>query len=432
MPRFRVLLPAGFGLLLLACNSGTSPVAPEGTLFTISAHPSKIAPFGTSEIRVVALHESGVPIRTGTEVRFTATNGSIDPVAKTDRDGVARATFKSDGRGPTATVEASSGAQGLGESAAISTEITIEAAELVAMFGTTVSGLNVKFEDQSQGTPTEWEWTFGDGATSTDPNPLHTYKEAGNYVVSLRVSNPDATDTTTQNVAVRGALAAFSFTRNGLEVEFTDESSPDPIAWEWTFGDGGSSGQQNPTHTYAAAGSYRVRLNVITQDSGSDRAARTVDVVEAIARFSFTADGLRVFFTDESSPTPASWDWEFGDGGSSSQQNPVNDYGQAGSYRVTLRVETAEAGEAVTQRLIEVAEVPSASFTVKSQTGLTVIFEDASTGEPTSWRWSFGDGGSSREQDPAHTYAAAGTYTVSLRVRNAAGSDTETQFVTVP
>jgi len=149
---------------------------------------------------------------------------------------------------------------------------------------------------------------------------------------------------------------------------------------------------------------------------------------------------LTVQFTDASSGSPTSWSWDFGDGvGTSTAQNPSYTYDAAGTYTVTLTATNAYGSDAVTKTdyITVTAPVPVADFAGDPTSGnapLTVQFTDTSTNSPTSWSWDFGDGvGSSTAQNPAYTYDAAGTYTVSLTVTNAHGSDTETKldYITV-
>ncbi|KAF5036268.1 PKD domain protein [anaerobic digester metagenome] len=149
-----------------------------------------------------------------------------------------------------------------------------------------------------------------------------------------------------------------------------------------------------------------------------------------------------VQLTDTSTNVPTSWAWTFGDGETSTLQNPSHTYVAAGTYTVTLTATNAGGSDTETKvGYVTVTELqpPTAAFSANVTTGtapLAVQFTDASTNEPTSWSWTFGDGGTSMLQSPGHTYAAAGTYTVSLTATNAAGSDAETKTgyitVTVP
>ncbi|MBD3163252.1 MAG: PKD domain-containing protein [Candidatus Eisenbacteria bacterium] len=141
---------------------------------------------------------------------------------------------------------------------------------------------------------------------------------------------------------------------------------------------------------------------------------------------------LTVTFTDQSTGEIASWDWDFGDGGTSTAQNPTHDYTAPGDYTVTLTV-TGPGGSDTEPKIdyISVGTVPVADFTGTPLSGtapLTVQFTDATTGNPTSWDWDFGDGGTETDANPSHTYASEGDYTVTLTASNACGSDDEVKL----
>jgi PKD repeat protein len=139
---------------------------------------------------------------------------------------------------------------------------------------------------------------------------------------------------------------------------------------------------------------------------------------------------LTVQFTDTSANSPTSWSWNFGDGNTSTVENPSFTYTTAGTYSVTLSASNAAGATVDTQSgLITVNTAttpPVADFTQSVSSGtnpLTVQFTDDSTNSPTSWSWSFGDGNTSTAENPSYIYATAGSYTVSLTATNAGGSN---------
>jgi PKD repeat protein len=158
------------------------------------------------------------------------------------------------------------------------------------------------------------------------------------------------------------------------------------------------------------------------------------------AGFTWSATGLTVDFTDASSDpdgTVVEWSWDFGDGGTSTAQNPSHTYGAAGDYPVTLTATDNEGATSTATQTVSVSasnQAPTASFT-RSATALTVDFTDTSTdsdGTVVEWSWDFGDGGTSTLQNPSHTYAADGSYSVTLTVTDndgATGTKTETVSV---
>jgi len=230
--------------------------------------------------------------------------------------------------------------------------------------------LSVAFTDLSENNPDRWSWEFGDGGTSSEQSPTHTYTANGTYTVNLTVTNAVGTDseTKTNYITVTAApvapVAAFSGTPLSgiapLAVQFADESAGAPTAWTWKFGDGGTSTDQHPVHAYAAAGTYTVNLTV-TNTGGSDSEVKTdyITVTSApvapVAAFTATPNGLAVQFTDTSTGTePLAHAWTFGDGATSSDRSPTHTYDAAGSYTVTLTVTGANGATDTSSATIEV------------------------------------------------------------------------------
>jgi serine protease len=159
---------------------------------------------------------------------------------------------------------------------------------VAAFSGTPTSGtypLTVTFTDASTNSPTSWAWTFGDGGTSTVKNPSHTYTAAGTYTVVLTATNAYGSDSETKTGYItvtapptNPPVAAFSGTPTSgtvpLTVTFTDASTNSPTSWAWTFGDGGTSTLQNPSHIYTTAGTYTVALTA-TNAYGSNTLTKT-------------------------------------------------------------------------------------------------------------------------------------------------------------
>jgi PKD repeat protein len=160
--------------------------------------------------------------------------------------------------------------------------ITLSPALPVASFSSNVTQgyapLAVKFTDLSKNA-TGWNWNFGDGANSTMQNATHTYSTAGNYTVTLTVSNVNGTDAKSGYITVLSnetnpviPVVAFSASatsgRAPLNVSFADASTGIPTSWKWYFGDGENSTSQNPVHTFSKTGLYTIGLTV-TNPGGS-------------------------------------------------------------------------------------------------------------------------------------------------------------------
>ncbi|MBE3046265.1 PKD domain-containing protein, partial [Candidatus Bathyarchaeota archaeon] len=303
-------------------------------------------------------------------------------------------------------------------------------------------GEAVQFADTSAETPTSWQWNFSDGSTSTTQNPSHAFATSGSKTVALTVTNASGSNSTSRTITVVTALAA-SFTHSpaspaaGQAVQFTDTSVGAPTSWQWSFGDGTTSTAQNPSHAYSTAGAKTVTLTS-TNASGSNSSSRTVTVTTALAAsFSFSpaspAAGQAVQFTDTSAGSPISWQWNFGDGTTSTLQNPSHTYTMAGSKTVMLTV-TNTSGLNSTSRVVTILATLTALFSfspASPSVGQSVQFTDTSAGTPTSWRWDFNDGTSSTSQNPSHAFTTAGMYNVTLAVTNASSSKSTSQSIIV-
>ncbi len=339
----------------------------------------------------------------------------------------------------------------------------------VASFSSnTTSGkepLSVAFSDSSTGSPTAWNWSFGDAtANSTQKNPTHLYSKAGSYTVKLTVKNAGGSSNTltktnyitvTANTTPTPLAASFSSNVTSgnvpLNVAFTDTSTGSPTSWNWSFGDAtANSTQKNPTHLYSKAGSYTVKLtvknaggssNTLTKTNYITVTANTTPTPLAASFSSNVTSGnvpLNVAFTDTSTGSPTSWNWNFGDGtANSTVKNPAHVYSNAGNYTVKLTVKnSAGSSNTVTKTnyikatASTTVKPPVVSFWASRTSGTTstiIGFTDASTNTPTAWNWNFGDGTYSTVKSPKHTYSKAGTYSITLTASNAAGSGTKTR-----
>lgn len=227
-------------------------------------------------------------------------------------------------------------------------------------------GHRVTFTDESFTLDpiTSWFWDFGDGATSTEQNPEHIYEEAGVYDVTLVIETAECgTLTVTYHLCVGdgggvGGPACQSFfffeqpnTDDLLSFQFIDFSLGDINAWIWDFGDGTTSTEPNPTHTYATEGFYMVSLTVISDDCESSiqigvTAGTNVWYGDLECRAWFlpilNPATLEVYFINLSSPDAVQFEWDFGDGNTSTDPLAFHGYEAAGIYTVTLTTTSAD------------------------------------------------------------------------------------------
>jgi parallel beta-helix repeat protein len=236
-----------------------------------------------------------------------------------------------------------------------------------------------------------------------------------------------------------------------LKVLFTDKSTGSPTSWLWDFGDSiYSKHAMNATHTFTRPGKYNISLTVANAN-GSNKTIKpgfiTVKSLEApVANFSANVTSgnapLKVLFTDKSTGSPTSWLWDFGDGiYSKHAMNATHTFTKPGRYNITLTVSNAAGSNTVKKTgyiTVKALKAPVAAFTANVTSGkapLVVKFTDTGTGgKPASWLWDFGDCIYSKHaMNATHTYTRAGTYDVTLTVKNDAGSNTtkKTGYITV-
>jgi gliding motility-associated-like protein len=337
-------------------------------------------------------------------------------------------------------------------------------AEPLAAFSTTPEvclGTAATFSDNSTApgsTVTGWAWDFGDASPiNNQQNPTHIYAAAGTYTITLKVTsaigcqtvNNIATHTVTVN-----ALPTPNFTNAATMCEasaFTLTSTSVPnsgtiIEYSWAVNTSPTGGN-TPTLNYTAptAGTYNIDLTVKTDKGCMATISRAVTVnAKPAVDFSLPTVCLPTGiaqFNDQTTVTGGSvtnWTWDFGDATAlSNAQNPAHTYTTAGPFNVKL---TATSGsgcvDTKTKQLTTVYAEPQAIFNVAPEVclGNPIQFTDgsiAANSTVTAWDWDFGDATAiDHSQNPSHIYAAAGTYTIKLKVTSAAGCQTVNNFAT--
>jgi PKD repeat protein len=322
--------------------------------------------------------------------------------------------------------------------------------------------------------PITFEWTFGDGSSSTAPNPSHRYAAPGAYdvVLTVRDNQGNATSSTTKAnvspVANQKPVADAGGPYAGLTgqpVAFSGLGSKDPdgdlLIFAWDFGDGSSGIGPSPDHAYGQPGIYTVTLLVSDGKGGTDTAG-------TIARVSTPAPGnqppraaiggpytvtvnepLTLSAAGSSDPDndTLAYAWTFGDGDAGTGLSPVHTYQAVGTYTAIVLVTDGRGGSDTAQAEVVVTPVPApqnqppvarAGDDVQARAGVMVRFDGSASSDPDNdpltLAWSFGDGGSAEGPTPEHAYAEPGTYTVTLLVtdgRGGAATDTLTVTVTV-
>lgn len=298
-----------------------------------------------------------------------------------------------------------------------------------------IDPLTFLFTDSSSTTTTDWYWDFGDGDSSLLQNPSHTFDSAGNYTVCLTINDSvnNCTNFYCDFIVVSNCNALFSWVQDSANpntINFTDNSSGSVTGWQWDFGDGSNSNLQNPAHTFPADGGYWVCLTI------TDSAQNCTDIYcnavyagfqsSCNAYFSSVPDSSNSFtinFYDYSFGNPAIWSWSFGDGSSSTMQNPSHTYAVAGTYQVCLNISdsSGNCNDSLCD-YITVVDFSSciAYYTYSNPFGNWISFTDSSSGNPTAYFWEFGDSTTSTQQNPFHNYADTGMYFVCLTISDSA------------
>jgi len=288
-----------------------------------------------------------------------------------------------------------------------------------------------------------YAWSFGDGGTSTLVSPQHIYAATGTYNVKLVItSDLGCKDSITQTITVTtsgtgGSTPTPSFTTNttnqcitGNSFVFTNTSTaPSGTTYSWNFGDNTSSSLANPTHTYTLSGYYNVQM--IAHYNGQDYYASSQSVyvgAKPVASFNTiagTGSGNAHTFISTSTIANGSmtYAWDFGDGGTSTQNSPQHIFSGAGTMNVKLVV-TSDLGckDSITQAVVICPLLTNQAFSINAASSCFVgnyfgvqNYFGNSAGYPMTYLWNYGDGTTSTLQNPpTHNYAAVGTYTITL------------------
>ncbi|WP_167133598.1 PKD domain-containing protein, partial [Arthrobacter sedimenti] len=303
-----------------------------------------------------------------------------------------------------------------------------------------VDGSEAKDAD---GTITGYAWTFGDGAVASGRTAQHAYASAGSYDVTLTVTDSDgASATVTRTVTVQVAppaspTASFTARTDNLTATFSGAGSSSPngaiTTYAWSFGDGTTATGVSPSHAYGGAGTYDVKLTVTDVRGAQASTTQSVSVsAPLVAAFEVTTQG-RLLAADATSTggSGVGYAWDFGDGTTATGVTSSHRYTKDGAYAVLLTVTDAAGRTASTTKTVTVANsLPTSSFTpVVSGLDLTVDATASKDAESTalSYTWSFGDGTTATGRVATHTYAAAGTYTVALVVRDEDGGEARSE-----
>lgn len=291
-------------------------------------------------------------------------------------------------------------------------------------------------------------WDFGNGNNSTDALPAEVYPNTGTYPVKLIITTRDGcVDSTTIADAVKtGTPPLVNFGASprivcpGTGVQFTDSSFP-ADRWLWDFGEGGTSVTQNPIHSFVDTIPRSTKL-IAWNNGCKDSLIKPafIKVLPGAARFRpvYNCNNKKEVYFKDSSILPQSWFWNFGDGTTSTLQNPTHEFPAYQSYTVSLTTtnDTCSNTRRISVNLIN--EIPdfiaSASAVCKNQP-VSFYLANFNKANIAGYSWDFGDGSISSTGDSvAHAYSSSGFYTVTLTITDRYGcSETvaKTNFIRV-
>jgi gliding motility-associated-like protein len=306
-------------------------------------------------------------------------------------------------------------------------------------------------------------WTFSDGTTSTLQNPVHVFSPAGVYGFSLSVSTNQKCIDTSNVTAVNSITVApnptadFNYTSanglcfNGHNFSFTNASIlPIPGTISWNFGANASipssTSQTVPNITYNAPGIYPVTL-IAFQNGCNDTITKIIEIYEnPVASveplIAVGCDPFSISFINSSTAASnLSYFWNFSDGTTSTEANPTHIFSPPNIYSYTLTIKTTnlciDSSQIISVSSITVNPSPISSFTANPI--VTSIFDPdisffntSPTTNIINWSYNFGDGLTSTEVNPNHTYPTWGDYSVTQTVtNNYACSNTSTILIRI-
>jgi len=313
-------------------------------------------------------------------------------------------------------------------------EARCDTSEIGFTFTSDTTNLTITFTDQSVNVE-DYLWSFGDGNSSTLPSPVHQYNQPGTYTVCLITRGPCDIDTLCQVVEARCDTSEIGFTfdsdTTNATITFTDQSV-NVEDYLWSFGDGRTDTVASPVHQYNQPGTYTVCL-ITRGPCDIDTLCQVVEAQCDTSEIGFIFDSdttnLTVTFTDQS-VNVEDYLWSFGDGRTDTVASPVHQYIQPGTYTVCLITRGPCDIDTLCQNVVADCDTTAIGFVVDdiSPSGEASILNTTVNAE--SYLWSFGDGGTSTEENPTHQYQP-GTYTLCLIALGPCDIDTLCETVEV-
>jgi len=342
--------------------------------------------------------------------------------------------------------------------------VTIDSLDCWNVFGyETMNNVDFTFNGESYPIPADlYFWNFGDGETGTGQTTFHTYSPVTTDTVTVilttfvydSISGDSCTAVSEQTFIIGDPIADCEnwfdyFTNDNLTFDFNGFSIPEAEYYFWDFGDGQTSAGQNVSHTYDSGTNELLPVTLMTYVinpvsdtciANSEQWIMVGNGLLCVANYTYDVDSASNFtyyFSDNSTGPVTDYQWDFGDGSSSDQMNPVHVFQAPGAHNVCLTILSDSAGFICNDTYCEEIYIDyaiQAGFaavldTTSGQSNLYSFF-DNSIGEPDTWYWDFGDGEVSPDQNPVHQYESGGTYEICLLVSRSftGGNNFEDEF----
>ncbi|NSL87121.1 PKD domain-containing protein [Chitinophaga sp. Mgbs1] len=301
----------------------------------------------------------------------------------------------------------------------------------------------------------KWQWSFGDGSSSAEQNPKHTFSTQGSFHVNVTATNKSGCSSRADGYVYvsNTTVEAYSNNTDGCEglkanyYAYVSSNSNDEIKkYTWNFGDGTpASNEASPQHEYSKAGVYRATLTYETKNgcTGVVNCTNSISVYKKPTPEFTSPDAPTVCgnsgtrFIDQSD-IGNRWEWQTGDGRGGSGKNYTHSYLEPGTYDITLTVYNHSCSNTITKKAYITTVNPFPRFyqnSIDCDNRTTLSFTEASLGA-TSWTWSWGDGKSdtsytTRSNPIKHIYDKSGVYTVKLTTSDGKCTTFETMSVRV-
>lgn len=291
-------------------------------------------------------------------------------------------------------------------------------------------------------------WDFGDTNSSTGPNPSHTYATAGQYEITLDVTSSNGCGNFTMQTITIYDEPVPDFTmpsgtictnQDYTFVNNTTDNFDGNLTYDWQINGQSVGTDRDLIHQFTSGGAKEIKL--ITSIPGcSVNSIQNLSNVEvgAVPAFSVSDEclGTDIVFNNQSTGNIESYNWDFGDTNTSTDENPSHQYNIAGTYDVVLTVTNTAGCETTQNQQVTVHSLPQAQFSndLPCSDGPIQFFDETTVANANimSRTWDFGDGSSSTEQIPQHVYDNSGQYTVTLTASSNFGcSDTHQVMITV-